>query len=439
MATIEADVAVLGGGPSGIGAAIGAAQAGARAVLFERHPVLGGMGTAALVNNFCAAHKDFHSPKIIIGGVFARIRSELARRRAIYLDCCLEAYKPEVFDEVVRTQCAEAGVQVLTSAEVLEAQVDDRSVRIRLRDGRDVSAQRAVDATGDATFAHRAGCPTVFGRERDGAVMPMSLCYEIGGIDLAAARAGMPWIAQHDHRLDEDFILVSMHPTVNAWIAEDRARGLLSIPRDHISAILSMPGRPDHATVNYCRVFCDDPTDPVKLRAATEEGHRQVADGIAFFRRRLPGFARVELVRTALQIGVRETRRIRGLHVLTGEEAWACTQFEDVIAQCRYAIDIHEPNKDTTILKDFPPGTHYDIPWRSLIPTGGPGSIVAAGRSISATHEAASSFRVSPSMLAIGEAAGVTAALAAQRGCHVGEVGHEPVQAVLRAHGGILA
>jgi glycine/D-amino acid oxidase-like deaminating enzyme len=438
MTTIEADVAVLGGGPSGIGAAIGAAQAGARTVLFERHPVLGGMGTAALVNNFCSAHKDFVSPRLIIGGVFATIRDELIRRRAIYLDCCLEAYKPEVFDEVVRELCAKAGVQVLTSAEVAEADIGDRGAGLRLRDGREVAARRVVDATGDATFAHRAGCPTVFGRERDGAVMPMSMCYEIGGIDLDAARAGMPWTAHHDRIMGEDFILVTMHPTVDGWIDADRASGALSIPRNHISAIMSMPGRPQHATVNYSRVFCDDPTDAAQLRAATEEGHRQVADGIAFFRRRLPGFAKVELVRTALQIGVRETRRIRGRHTLTGEEAWACTQFEDVIAQCRYAIDIHEPNSDKTTLKGFPPGKHYDIPWRCLIPADGPGSVIAAGRSISATHEAASSFRVSPSMLAIGEAAGVTAALAARRGCQIGEVGHEPVQAVLREHGGIL-
>jgi hypothetical protein len=264
------------------------------------------------------------------------------------------------------------------------------------------------------------------------------MCYEIKGIDLAAARAAMPWTAHHDAGMGEDFILVTMHPTVNGWIQEDRERGLLAIPRDHISAVMSMPGRPDHATVNYCRVFCDDPTDPAKLRAATEEGHRQVHDGIAFFRRRLPGFAKVELVRTGLQIGVRESRRIRGLHTLTGEEAWACTQFEDVIAQCRYAIDIHEPNSDRTTLKGFPPGKHYDIPWRCLIPAGGPSSIVAAGRSISATHEAASSFRVSPSMLAIGEAAGVTAALSARRGCAMREVGHEAVQTLLRSHGGVL-
>jgi glycine/D-amino acid oxidase-like deaminating enzyme len=435
---IAADVAVLGGGPSGIAAALGAREAGASAVLLERHPVLGGMGTAALVNNFCPAHKDHVSTRFIIGGVFARIRDELIRRRAIYSTCHLEGYIPEAFDAAVRDLLVQAGVRVLTGAEVASAELRDDGGRIALCDGREVAACRVVDASGDATFAHRAGCPTVFGREHDGAVMPMSMCYEIRGIDLAEARSGMPWTAGHDATMGEDYIWVTMHPTVDGWIAEDRARGLLSIPREHISSILSMPGRPTHATVNYSRVFCADPTDPGQLRVATAEGLLQVEDGIAFFRRRLPGFGRVELVRTALQIGVRESRRIRGLHVLSGEEAWACAQFDDVIAQCRYAIDIHEPNSDRTTLRSFPPGKHYDIPWRCLIPSGGPSCIVVAGRAISATHEAASSFRVSPSMMAIGEAAGVTAALAASDRRAMAAVGHEPVQAVLRAHGAVL-
>src|SRR3954462_2031884 len=103
----DVDVVILGGGPSGFGAAIGAVQAGASCALVERHPMLGGMGTAALVNNFCAAHKD--GTRMIIGGAFARLRARLIGRRAIYASFAIEAYDPDVYAESMLAMCAGAG------------------------------------------------------------------------------------------------------------------------------------------------------------------------------------------------------------------------------------------------------------------------------------------------------------------------------------------
>jgi hypothetical protein len=101
-------------------------------------------------------------------------------------------------------------------------------------------------------------------------------------------------------------------------------------------------------------------------------------------------------------------------------------------------VDVHDPHGIGTKLVELPRGTHYDIPWRCLVPLTGPRNLVVAGRSISATQEAMSSFRVSPSVMAIGEAAGVTAALAAQNGADVRGVSPDRVQAQLEAAGGIL-
>jgi len=150
-----------------------------------------------------------------------------------------------------------------------------------------------------------------------------------------------------------------------------------------------------------------------------------------------PGFANAQLAETGLQIGVRESRHIHGLFQLTVEHFYGATQFDDVICQCRYPIDLHEPNKSTTKMVYMPDGTHYDIPWRCLVPKSGPGNLVVAGRAISATQEAASSFRASPSVMAIGEAAGVGAAIAS-RGINVREIDYREVQKVLLDHGGIL-
>jgi hypothetical protein len=197
-------------------------------------------------------------------------------------------------------------------------------------------------------------------------------------------------------------------------------------------------GQPWNLSVNFGRVFVQDPTDSAQLAQAEAEGRRQVEDGIAFFRKYVPGCKDVKLIELARQIGVRESRQIRGRYLLTVDDLLACRQFDDVIAQCCYAIDIHDPGRDTTTMRTFAPGTHYDIPLRCLIPAAGPENLIVAGRCISATHEAMSSFRVSPSVMAIGEAAGVTAALACAVSGAVAAVPAGEVQARLRATGGIL-
>ncbi len=436
MTVTNVDVAVLGGGPSGFGAAIGAVQAGASVALIERHAVLGGMGTAGLVNNFCPAHKD--GKRMIIGGVFARLRQRLIERRAIYASCHLEAYDPEVCHGQMHDMCTESGIELRLRARIESADIGDAEAEIRLAGGNSLRASRVVDATGDAVFAHRCGVPTMHGRAKDGAVMPLTFCYEIGGIDLGELKRAWPREVLHDEALNEDFPYVTWGGCSDALVKLARERGELTIPRDHISGILGMPGHPGHATVNFGRVFIADPTDAVQLEQASVVGRKQIEEGLAFFRRYIPGFAHIVLVRTALQIGVRESRHIVGRHVLSKREALACAQFPDVIAQCCYSIDIHSPDSDATVMHGFEAGTHYDIPWRCLIPVSGPSSMVVAGRAISATHEAASSFRVSPSVMAIGEAAGVTAGLSARMRCGVAEVGAVPVQEVLRRHGAIL-
>ena len=432
---IDWDVMVVGGGPAGIGAAIAAGRMGLRVGLIERHPILGGMGTAALVNNFCPGH--FDGKRFIIGGVFGELRQRLVARKALYdgPDC----YNPNVFSEEVATLCANAGVKLFLEETVKSVDAPgNRIVTLHLQN-QALTAQTIVDATGDATIAAQTGVPFTFGRPSDHAVMPLTYCYEMGPVDLDEARRQTPELVRYDDVVGEHYFFVSgPHPGIDAKLKAARTRGELSIARDHISMIASVPGRPQFATVNFGRVTIADPTDPVQLAAADQRGHLQVAEGIQFFRRYLPGFARVELVRLARQIGVRETRQIVGLYTLTGADVMGCRQFNDVIAQCRYPIDIHEPGKDSTIYTPLPPGEHYDIPWRCLVPRQGPANLIVGGRSISATQEAMGSFRVSPPVMAIGEAAGVTAALAAQRNCPICMVPVGDVQHRLIETGGIL-
>jgi hypothetical protein len=309
------DVVVVGGGPAGIGAAVASSRMGARTALVERFDVLGGMGTVGLVNNFCPAHLDHE--RLIIGGVFAELRRRLIERRCIYAsvggDYRMEPYDPEVFAELSAALCGEAGVVIMMTTEVSAVTfADGRSAIVHAGDGLRLTAGVVVDATGDATVAARAGAPYTFGRSRDRAVMPLTYCYEIGPIDLDRLAAGLPETVRQDPLTGERSCVISNHPATNVWVAEARAAGELTIPRDHIAAIQSVPGRPTNATVNFGRVFCNDPTDPHELARAEAEGRMQMEEGVRFFRKYLPGFSRIEIRQSARRIGVRESRQIIG-------------------------------------------------------------------------------------------------------------------------------
>jgi hypothetical protein len=439
------DIVVIGGGPGGIGAAISAARMGKRVALIERYPLLGGMGTVALVNNFCPAHWD--GERFIIGGIFGELRRRLIARKAIYAitplpttNPILEPYDPDVYVVEVDSMCRESGVELLLNTHVTHVAFQPApEASVYLENGRSICAGTVVDATGDALIAQQSGVVCNFGNARTHAVMPLTFCYMIGPIDIQAAKAALPKAVRYDKEVNEEFFYFSgWHPVVDQWVKEARQKGELSIPRDHISAIVSVPGKPRFATINFGRVTVQDPTDAAQLRAAEQEGKRQIEEGIRFFRKYIPGLHNVELVQLARQIGVRESRQIVGLYTLTSDDILGCRQFDDCIAQCCYPIDIHEPGKDTTIMKHVPPGQHYDIPWRCLVPADGPGNLIVAGRTISATSEAMSSFRVSPSVMAIGEAAGITAAQAVERKCAIREVFPAEVQRRLMDTGGML-
>jgi hypothetical protein len=149
------------------------------------------------------------------------------------------------------------------------------------------------------------------------------------------------------------------------------------------------------------------------------------------------------MVEEPRQIGIRQSRQVEGEYVLTADDITHRRQFDDVIAQCCFNVDVHAADTEVDAQAGveggrLESGEHYDIPLRSLVPASGPSNLLVAGRCISATPEAMSSFRVSPSVMAIGEAAGVTAALAAEAGDPVGDVPADRVQHHLRHTGAVL-
>jgi hypothetical protein len=158
------------------------------------------------------------------------------------------------------------------------------------------------------------------------------------------------------------------------------------------------------------RVRKVDATDADQLSAAEREGRRQAHEYFRFLRERVPGYERAVLVSTSPAIGVRESRRIVGEHVLTGEEILTAAQFDDQIARCGAPIEEHHAGDDTRWVY-LEEGATYGVPYRTLQPRD-LDNVLVAGRCFSATHEAHASARSMATCMAMGQAAGTAAALA---------------------------
>jgi hypothetical protein len=194
------------------------------------------------------------------------------------------------------------------------------------------------------------------------------------------------------------------------------ARGELELPREDILFFATLHAR--EVSVNSTRVTHPTPLlgcDVWDLSYAEWVSRRQMRQLVAFFRRYVPGFAQAYLGQSATTVGVRETRRIQGDYRLTRDDVLSARKFDDVVARCSYPIDVHNPRGTGTLIERLPAGESYDIPLRVLLPRG-LDNVLTAGRCISGSHEALSSYRVMPVAMAVGQAAGVCAALAARAG-----------------------
>jgi len=190
-------------------------------------------------------------------------------------------------------------------------------------------------------------------------------------------------------------------------------------------------------SVNSTRVTRVLGTDVWDLSYAEWASRRQMRQIGAFLKRYVPGFEKAYVVQSGVNIGVRETRRILGDYQITVDDILQAKKFPDVIARSTYPVDIHNPEGSGTLLKRLPPGEAYDIPLRCLLPRDVE-DVLVAGRCISGTHEAHSSYRVMPVSMATGQAAGVCAGLAVRLGKPPRAVPVSDVQSELTRQGANL-
>lgn len=211
--------------------------------------------------------------------------------------------------------------------------------------------------------------------------------------------------------------------------------GDLDLPREDILFFGS--AHEQEVSVNSTRVTNVLGTNVWDLSYAEWCSRRQMQQISNFLRHYVPGFKNSYIAQSGVNVGVRETRRVLGDYQLTGEDVVTARKFDDGIARGSYPIDIHNPEGKGTVLKRLPPGEAYDIPLRCLL-TQQVDRLLLAGRCISGTHEAHSSYRVTPIAMATGQATGVCAALSSIRKISPREVPVAHVQDVLHNQGANL-
>ena len=194
---------------------------------------------------------------------------------------------------------------------------------------------------------------------------------------------------------------------------------------------------PGEIILNMSRIIRKSAVDAFDLTDAEVEGRRQARQILAFMRKHIPGFENCRIISTGPNIGIRESRKINGIYKLTAEDLLDNRMFHDAIAMGGYPIDIHSPDGSAMKHRYLTPGSWYSVPYRSLV-THEIENLIVAGRCISATHEACAAIRVTPIVMAIGQAAGTAGAQSAATGENANKLDTQRLRETLCNNGAFL-
>ena len=426
----EYETVVLGGGPAGIAAAAASGRAGRSTILVERYGFLGGAGTAAGLANFCGLHAKVRGEhRQVVHGICDDILTRLERLgglsepHIIFGDRILaQAYDISAYKIAADELLLSAEVKLLFHAFAVAAvkfsNNEIEALIVETKSGRKAILGRIfIDCSGDGDLAAWAGAPYEMG-DGEGNMLYPSTMYRIGGVD--PVKAGKAWeripqlMAEAEsagRRFPRKKPIVRPQPNPTEWRAN-----------------LTQIRNPDGSAVSGINAE--------ELAFGEVEGRRQVRDTFEFIREVTPGFEHAYIADIAPQIGIRETRRVRGEYMLTEEDVLECVDFADAIGVNGWPVEEHVAGDVEFRFQKKEKGFNQ-LPYRMILPLG-IDNLLVAGRCASMTHGGQSAARVSGPCFVMGQAAGTAAHLSMHRSIAPRSVNVKLLQKQLEADGAYL-
>lgn len=382
------DVIVVGSGPAGLSAALYADRNGARTLLIEKSGFVGGMSTDGMLNIFCGRAS---------GELFREIADKLEIQRGTR-----RIYDTEELKQFYYEKLSHSGVKLLLHSVFSDAHSQDgkiQSIEVVTSSGkRRLEADYFIDASGDGVLAAAAGAEYGTGREADGKMQPCTLLMRLGGVD--DSRAIYPTFGTHKEY--QELI--------------QRAVEAGEIPRPAGHLIIIQEKNPGMAQCNMTNCISVDGSDAEQRTHAEMLCRSQVQPLLHFLNKHVPGYEKAYILQTGYYAGVRETRHFKGDYIMDENDILENRIFDDWCATgLKYGFGIHNMSGSGSDPTNTKTRGAYTLPFRSLLPVKFT-NLLLAGRCISGTHLAHSSYRVMPICMAMGQAAGTAAALAKAQG-----------------------
>jgi hypothetical protein len=410
----DVDILVVGGGMAGVSAAIAAGRMGLKTVLVEYFGCLGGNATTGMVNNFCGYTTSGKNTVQIVKGVGGEIHQRLLERNGVKSIKSF-TFNPEILKVVLDEKMAEASVELLYYTQMVDPILEGNNMKgvvVANKGGRQaILAKRVLDCTGDGDVCASANVPFELG-DGKGGFLACDMAFELVNVT-------------------ENFDPSSVNPAA----ADAIKSGQYKITR--AQTIIQNIVIPGAYWVNWAGVpRVVNGIDPYHLTQATIEGRKVVRELLRFLRDKIQGMDHADVIATAAKIGLRETRRVMGEHLLTVDEVLQGAKFDDGIGACAWPVEIVHPatGRKFVFLKD---GDFYLIPYRSLIPQTME-NLLMAGRFVSCTHEAQASVRVMGPAAVMGQAIGTAAALSIKEGVSPRKLDVKLLQSELKKAGAFL-
>ncbi len=403
-------------------AAIGARRSGAEVRLVERYGFLGGTATSGIYGSLCGFYTSGPQQIQVVKGI-ADEMLQLLRSRDSLLGpvrsdpMVVLLYDHQTLKLVLDHMVLDAGVELMLHSTVTGVKREGeeiKSVVVSTKSGPiELEGEIFVDATGDADVTALANVPY----EKDvNTMQPGSMMFKISNVET------------------EEVIPLILSGELRELIKEANDSKEYKIPRED-GNLIPLPHQGEFV-VGFSRVSVDG-TDVYSLTKAELEGRRQVEECLRFLKERVPGFKNAYISEIALQVGIRESRRVRGEYVLTEKDVLSGAKFDDAVACCAWPIERHLRDTRSTDIRTLEGDEWYQIPYRCCLPLGVK-NLLVAGRCISTTPEAQASTRVIAPSMAVGEACGIAAAMCVREKLSPRELNVQELQKELRDRGAFL-